>query len=277
MTIMFAEHSNGSIQFKGRSIEIVRKGKGPVLLYLHAGHGVSADAEILERLSTQFAVIAPSHPGFGESELDERLTTVEDLAFFYIELIRHLDLRDVTLVGASFGGWIAAEIATIDAACIAALILIAPLGAKFNARNLAQFPDLFLIEHADFPELLFHDARVGMAAFGGPDFDALSEATVLRFARNEEALMRFGWSPLLHNPKLQQRLSAIRVPTLILRGSQDRVAPAQYAQSFADAIPGARLTPIEAAGHYADTEQPAKVADAIFSFTANLSAASAKG
>ena len=71
---------------------------------------MSVDAA-LDALAEKFDVLAPSHPGFGASDNPDWLDNMSDMAFFYLDLIEELDLRDLHLVGNSLGGWLASEIA----------------------------------------------------------------------------------------------------------------------------------------------------------------------
>src|ERR1700742_2762662 len=88
----------------GAQIEILQAGSGKTLLYLQSVDGVDPQSAWLANLAAGFGVIAPSHPGVGPSELPEEFRTVGDLAFFYLELIRELEIEDAVLVGSSFGG-----------------------------------------------------------------------------------------------------------------------------------------------------------------------------
>src|SRR5688500_1627185 len=95
----------------GSDLEIMEKGDGAPLLFLHAGHPtgrMGRDAEVVTRLAETFRVIVPTHPGFGRDSAPEGLTTVDDLAYLYLDLIEAMDLHQLVVVGASFGGWIAA-------------------------------------------------------------------------------------------------------------------------------------------------------------------------
>ena len=56
-------------------------------------------------------MIVPTHPGFGRAVLPDWIDSIDDLAYIYLDLLDALDLRDVTVIGCSLGGWIAAEIA----------------------------------------------------------------------------------------------------------------------------------------------------------------------
>src|ERR1700680_2591927 len=95
----------------GIRIELIERGRGRPLLFLHPAIGLDPAAPVLDLLARQAHVIAPSHPGFGGSDLGAGMSSVDDLAYFYLDLMDALDLRDTIVVGVSFGGWIAAEIA----------------------------------------------------------------------------------------------------------------------------------------------------------------------
>src|SRR5262245_27740695 len=95
----------------GARIELIERGRGRPLLLLHPAMGIKGSDQAIDHLARSFRVLAPSHPGFGRSDLPRGMNTVDDLAYFYLDVMDALDLRDVVLAGSSFGGWIAAEIA----------------------------------------------------------------------------------------------------------------------------------------------------------------------
>src|SRR5258707_13287853 len=99
----------------------------------------------IELLAREAQVIAPSHPGFGHSELPKGMSTVDDMSYFYLDLIESLDLRDLVFVGASFGGWIAAEIATKTRERLSRLVLIGAVRAKIGARDDSDIVDILAI------------------------------------------------------------------------------------------------------------------------------------
>ena len=86
-------------------------GQGRPILFLHPGIGIDPAAPVLTELAKGGRVIAPSHPGFGTSQLPKGMTSVDDVSYFYLDLLEQLDLRDVLVVGVGLGGWLAAEIA----------------------------------------------------------------------------------------------------------------------------------------------------------------------
>src|SRR5436309_13161898 len=96
----------------GANVEILRRGKGRPVLFLHPHIGIHGSERFIELLAREARVIAPSHPGFGHSERPKGMSTVDDMSYFYLDLIEQLDLRDLVVVGASSGGRIAPRVAT---------------------------------------------------------------------------------------------------------------------------------------------------------------------
>jgi pimeloyl-ACP methyl ester carboxylesterase len=235
------EPSPTRCEIAGIEIELRSLGAGRDLLYLHPGHGLRDHAAFLEMLAADFHVIAPSHPGFEGSALPKNFTTVDDLAYFYLDFLEQQALRDVVLVGASFGAWIAAEIAVKSRAALAQLVLIAPLGARFaEAPDQREIFDLF--------------------SYPAYEQDAM--------ARNYESFAMYGWSPTLFDPKLRQRLARLDLPALVLCGESDKVTPLAYSRNFASHIAGAAFEVIAGSGHYPQIEQPGAVASQIRRFSA---------
>lgn len=253
-------------KFAGAELEFMIKGNGQPLLFLHAGHGVDLDDPLVERLSRDYKVIVPSHPGFGGSPRPAGVDTVDDLTYVYLDLLEELDLSEVILVGVSFGGWIAAELATKGSGRIAKLVLIDAVGVKFGDRDTRDICDIYGTSIEQIPSLFFADEAKGMAVFCQLDFKAMEETSVMRFAQNRESLLLYGWSPTLYNPKLKDRLRRVKVPTLVLWGSDDQVVPTRYGRNYAAAISGATFVEVGQAGHYGYLEQPQAFADEITAF-----------
>jgi len=245
----------------GIRIETIERGSGRPILFLHPGIGISATAPVLDRLAERARVIAPSHPGFGGSEQPSSFTSIDDLAYFYLDLIDALDLDSTIVAGVSMGGWIAAEMAVKSCARISHLVLANPVGIKVGGRETRDIADIFALTDEQFAELAYFDPSAGKH-----DYKTMPEAEVRAVARNREATARYGWSPYTHDPKLKARLHRIRVPTLLLWGTADRILSQPYGEAYCAAIPGARLEPIEHAGHFPHLEQPSEFARRIFAF-----------
>jgi len=251
------------IVVEGISVEVIERGSGKPLLFLHPGIGIERTAPVLDCLARGAHVIAPSHPGFGRSELPRWMSTVDDLAYFYLDFLETRDLTDVTVVGASLGGWIAAAIAVKSTARLARLVLANPIGLKVSDRETRDIADIFALTDDELNALTYYDPKAGAR-----DYKAMPDADVMVAARNREALARFAWSPFMHDPKLKHRLHRIKIPTLILWGAADRIASEAYGRAYCAAIAGARFETIERAGHFPHAEQPEVFAQRVLAFAA---------
>jgi pimeloyl-ACP methyl ester carboxylesterase len=125
----------------GVNLELVERGDGRPLLFLHAGEGLAPERPWLDLLSRKYRVIAPWHPGWGNSALIDGMGLVDDLAYLYLELAAELGLEDAVLVGACFGGWVAAEIMVRSTARFSRLVLVDPLGVKVSGRDERDIAD----------------------------------------------------------------------------------------------------------------------------------------
>jgi pimeloyl-ACP methyl ester carboxylesterase len=76
-----------TISVAGTTLELVERGSGRALLFLHAGEGLAPERLWLELLARHHRVIAPWHPGYGNSPLIEGSGSVDDLAYLYLTLL----------------------------------------------------------------------------------------------------------------------------------------------------------------------------------------------
>jgi pimeloyl-ACP methyl ester carboxylesterase len=242
-------------------LEVVRRGTGRVIVFLHGLHPLDPNARFLELLSRRASVLAPSHPGFGASARPTDFETVYDLVHLYREFLDGLPDDRVTLIGASFGGWLAAEIAASCPHRLDHLVLVDALGIKLGDRETPDILDVFNTHPDTVRRLSWHDPQRS-----APDFDTLSDEALTRHARNWEALCLYGWEPYMYNPRLKRWLGRIEVPTLVLWGESDGVAKPAYGRSYASLIPGAHFALIDGAGHHPEFERPDALADRIYEF-----------
>jgi pimeloyl-ACP methyl ester carboxylesterase len=250
-----------SISIAGVSLELEERGEGQPLLFLHPGEGLEPRREWLDLLARRYRVIAPCHPGWGTSALPTWLSTVDDLAYLYLDLAATLRLEKAVLVGACFGGWIAAEMAVRDTRRFAKLVLVDPLGIKVGGVLDRDIADMHAIPREEYMRLAWADP-----ANGGRDLMQLPETELAAIARGREALALFGWKPYMHNPRLKRWLHRINLPTLLLWGERDGIVSTSYGEAWRAEIPGARLEIIPNAGHFPQWEQPRDFADRLSRF-----------
>jgi pimeloyl-ACP methyl ester carboxylesterase len=253
---------NGGLTVAGVRLEITERGRGRPILWLHGEEGLDPDAPVLGALAGLGRVLAPSHPGYGHSPESPDIDTVDDLAYLYLDVLAEQDARDAVVIGCSLGGWIASEMAVKSTERVGRLVLVAPLGIKVGDRETRDIPDIFALHPDEVLKLQYVDP-----AHARLDLATLSDDRLTVIARNREATAVYAWEPYFHNPKLRARLHRITAPTLLLWGAEDRfVAAGYYGAAYRDAIPGARLETIAAAGHFPHLEQPKAVAERIGAF-----------
>ncbi|MCH8858140.1 MAG: alpha/beta fold hydrolase [Proteobacteria bacterium] len=256
--------ADGLINVGNVKLEITERGSGKPLVFLHAGHPAGRPdpaAPIWAKFAQSHRLIAPTHPGFGHEAAPENLTTVDDLAYFYLDLMDARDLHDVVLVGVGLGGWIAAEIAVKSTQRLSHLVLADAVGIKPGNREARDIADIYAIVDKELAALAYADPALGM-----PDKSKLSDDEFFFMACSREATGRYAWSPYMHNPKLLGRLHRIRIPTLVLWGEADGIVTPEYGRHFAAAIAGARFETISKAGHLPYIEQPEIFADRVLAF-----------
>jgi pimeloyl-ACP methyl ester carboxylesterase len=244
---------------------MLRGGAGETVLFLHAAGEAGAWLPFHAQLSAAgFEVIAPDHPGFGKSDDFPEVEAIDDLVYHYLDVLDGLGLVRPHVVGASFGGWIAAELAVHSPHLIGSLTLLSAAGLRLPDHPVA---DIFLMSPAKLAETLFHDPPpIATAPSPGapPDLDAIIAAY-----REATSLARFSWMPFLSDPKLERRLHRITAPTLVVAPSNDRLIPVAHAQRYAALIGDAEYAEVADCGHAMYFERPAEFASLVASFLAS--------
>lgn len=249
------------VDVRGTQVELFQAGSGAPLLFLHGLDGLEGAASIMAELARSFTVLAPSHPGFGGSDQREGLTRVDDLGYFYLDLMTQLGLDAPVVVGANFGGWLAAEILTKEPRRASGLILVSPFGIRTAERREQFVADIFMLSRKELGERL----QVGTP---GPlqNIMTLPEEKLRRAMRNDEAASLYGWTPYMCNPQLADRLHRIACPTLLVWGAEDAIISQTYRDHYAQALPQAQVESFAAAGHRAHGDQPQALAARITAF-----------
>lgn len=250
-----------TMNIAGIDLELFETGDGAPLLWLHGGQGFNPKHAFVDLFAARRRLIAPSHPGFGNSSLPDWLDSIDDIAHVYLELLDHLKLVSLDVVGASIGGWIAAEMASKAPERICRLVLVAPVGVKVGPVDRLDIPDIFAMPQDDASKLLYHDAAKMKV-----DPTKLSDDEVAIMFRNRETLALLVWEPWMHNPKLRRRLHRAGMPALLLRGESDGLVSADYMEAYAKLLPNARTRTIAAAGHAPQLEQPQVLASTVLEF-----------
>ena len=248
------------VSLRGVDVPLLRRGSGPPVLVFHGGEGPVGHLPFAESLANDFEMLHPVHPGFDGSPIPEHFDNLQDLMFLYLDLIDSLDLQDPVLLGFSMGGWLAAEIASINAGRFAKLVLVDAVGIKPGGPFDRDIADVFALSDAALRKAAWHDASKA------PDPAEMTDEQLQTAAANRVAHGLYTWEPYMHNPKLRHRLHRIDIPTLLIWGEDDGIVTTDYGASFRDLIPGARLSVIPQAGHHPHVEQPAEFAKRFLEF-----------
>lgn len=239
------------IEIAGSAVEYFAAGSGRALLFLHDELGLWPEAPFLKFLCGRRRVVALSLPGFGQSDLPLWMDCVDDLSYVVLGLLDRLGLGALDIIGCSFGGWVAAELASKAPERVKRLVLTAPYGVKLGAADQLEFPDLFAMSKPELAQTSFHN--VSLAQINAVE---LSDDELTKVVRNRESFTLFAWEPYLHNPKLSHRLDRATAPTLFIRGTSDGIVSAEYVAGYAALFAHASVAEVPASGHFVHLERP---------------------
>jgi pimeloyl-ACP methyl ester carboxylesterase len=238
------------LDMRGFSLPYRRAGSGPTVLFLHGAGGSSGWTPWHAALAEHVDLISPEHPGWDSTETPDWLDHTTDLAFFYLDVMDRLDLKNVHLVGHSLGGWTAAEIAIRNTSRLASLTLLCAVGLHVDGMQAA---DGFLLQPEERAKsLVYAQKHVDMMVQRAMDPDLLDLNL-----KNSQIAAKLLWQPRNYNPQLRKWLHRIDVPTLLLWGANDQVAPPAIADAYEALIPNTKKVLIDECGHIPPMEQTA--------------------
>ncbi|HEX3863986.1 MAG TPA: alpha/beta hydrolase [Stellaceae bacterium] len=251
-------------------LDVLRRGSGRPIVVAHGANPVSPKARFVDLLAEHGEVIAPSLPGFGNSPRPDDCDTMYDLVNVYLDLLDALPEKAV-MIGLSFGGWLAAEVAVSGHPKLDRLVLVDPLGIKLSGREERDIAHFFNTNPAELTRRAWHDPAKRPEGIYGLGWqadigEAMTDEDMVLLARNWDALCIYAWRPHMYNPQLRHWLRRIAVPTQVLWGAADGIVSPDYGQRYASLIPGARFASIAAAGHHPELEQPQALVDRIVEF-----------
>jgi pimeloyl-ACP methyl ester carboxylesterase len=240
-------------------VTVSDSGDGHPFLLLHGGAGPQSVAGFADlMISTRHArVITPTHPGFGATPRPDGLDSMAGLARVYLALLDQLDVHDVTVVGNSIGGWIAAEMAVLGSPRIGSVVLVDAAGIEVDSHPIVDFFSLTLDQVAEFS---YHDPdrfRI--------DPTTMSEAQRAVFAGNRSSLAVYG-GQAMGDPTLRGRLARISIPALVIWGDSDQIVDQDYGRAYAAAIPGAAFVLLANTGHVPQLETPEQLLTPVWDF-----------
>jgi len=219
---------------------VLTAGEGEPLVFFH-GAGTVTGFDALLPLAERCRLIVPNHPGFGLSGDDPSIGSIQDYVRHNLDVLDLLGVEELSLVGHSLGGYMAASFAIDQGSRVRSLVLAAPWGMR-DVEHPTQ--DLFTIPDEELLGWLTAD----MSIFEGkislpPSPEFLAE----RYRETTSAARILRERP--YDPKLGRWLHRLTMPTLLLWGDADRLIPAAQAKAWASFIPGASTKILPGVGH----------------------------
>jgi len=256
---MAGSWTDTTMEAAGIKLHVSRAGKGRPVLVLHHETGTLDRLPFYDALAAKFDVLVPHHPGYSRSQRPEWMRHPRDIAVIYRGLLSELNLSNAVLVGLGFGGWIAAEMASMAPGDLAKLVLVGAMGIKPPQGDIL---DLAITGYVDYARAGFHDQKAFDRVYGAePSVDQLEMWDICR-----EMSFRIAWKPYMYSQTLPHLLGAVRVPSLVVWGDDDKVVPQSAGKRYVEALPNAKLEVVKNSGHCVDMEQPETLAKLIVDF-----------
>ena len=258
------EWRESSIDVAGALVRLKRAGAGRPVLILHHDIGLPEHMAFADSLAADGCdVLLPEHPGFGlDSMRAEWMRSVRDLAVVYRSMLAKLGVGRVDLIGLGFGGWVAAEMATMAPADVDRLILVGAMGLQPRGDFIT---DQAILGYMDYVHAFFRDRAAFDAVYGEePSTDQLEAWDICR-----EMVFRIAWKPYMFSQTLAPLLGGVMSPALVVWGDGDRIVPRECAGLYADALPNARVETVADCGHAVALERPDALAALVRDFLAD--------
>jgi pimeloyl-ACP methyl ester carboxylesterase len=255
------EWKETKIHVDGADLKVMEAGEGKPLLVLHDELGPTAWLKWHEALSAHRRLIMPVQPGF-RGERTGWIRNVRDVSVMYGHMLRALKVGKADVIGFSFGGWIAAEMAVNNPDQFSKMALVAPFGIQPDTGFIMDF---FPMTSADYikssvrnPESVAEFATL-YGAPGPEQFEAMEDA------RTECA--RLAWEPFMFDPSLPALLGGVdSVPTTIFWGADDAILPESAVRIYERSIKGAQVQVFKNCGHRPEIEAQADFTKALVRF-----------
>lgn len=249
MTTASQTHQDVTVEVAGGNVHVAQGGSGDPLIVVHHDIGSPGWLDFYERLAQHHTVYVPDLPGYGQSDRPEWARNIRDIVILLGMTMDKLGLDRVSLVGLGYGGWLAAELATMGPQRIERMALVNPMGILPSEGEIL---DQFLVSHEAYVQTGFHNQDHFVDLFTEEaSTDQLVDWDICR-----EMTTRVGWKPYMFNAALPHLLKSVDTETLIVYAEHNQIVPRSVAQAYADAMPNARLEVLPDAGHFAEMEQP---------------------
>lgn len=228
-------------------------GMGPPLVYLHAVFGLTWDP-FLDALAAEHTVYAVELPGTtpGDPDAIKHLDDVWDLVLCYYEVFDALGLESPVVVGHSFGGMMAAELAATNPDRVSKLVMLCPIGLW---RDDLPFNNPLVMTLPELGQVAFHDPEgpVAQLMLTMPEDPAMQAEVIIAITWSMACAAKFFWP--IPDRGLRKRLHRVTAPTLVVWGESDKILSPAYAEEFVAEIADARAEMVDSAAHVPQLER----------------------
>lgn len=237
-----------------------RAGGGAPLLYLHGAGLTRRWLPIHEALACAFDVIAPEHPGFGDTTRPAWYRSIDDMAIHYADFLDEIGVSRVHLVGHSFGGRLAASFAALYPERVDSLALLAPAPLEPGGRSVP--PPWEGDALPDLDELMFNGNKDAYPEFLDGDDEGERVTPDPTDPYSEPQLFTLDTDPALY-----RRLSRVNAPTVVVVPDEDRLIPRQYFEEWQSHLPGSAIVTVSGAtlatGHLFIVQEPIAICEEV--------------
>ncbi len=237
------------------NIRVDVAGAGDPLVFLHSAGGLTWDP-FLESLAERFTVYAPYFPGTypGEPNDIDHVEDLWDAVLAYDDVLSGLGIESARLIGHSFGGMLAAELAAHRPERISRLVLIAPIGLWHKDWSYTV-ADWTAKDAEQLAAVLFHNTGSDLvkAALTQPEDEDVANEGLVQFLWTLGCTAKVIWP--IPDKGLNKRIHRISAPALVVWGENDALIPPAYADIFASSIKQAEVCMISDCGHVPPLEQ----------------------
>lgn len=236
----------------GLTIRSRTQGSGPAVVVFHHSFGSPGWLPFYDDLAADHTVWVPDLPGFGSSDRPDWARHPRDIALLMGRFLERVG-GPVIGVGLGFGGWVAAELATMRNDAFSRLVLVGSAGLLPERGRIF---DQVLVSHGDYVRAAFHDEASYLATYG----EGFTDELLIAWDLNREMVARVAWKPYMYNRQLAPLLTEVATPVTLVWGEHDQIVPFECAEQYRSLLPNSRLETVAGAGHAVDMEAPAALA-----------------
>lgn len=235
----------------GLKINYEEKGEGDLIVLLHGwGSNITLFANMMELLSKKYKVVAMDMPGFGKSDEPKEVWDVSAYVQFVIDFIKDYGVKEVMLLGHSFGGRVIIKMHSLPELPfkVTKVMLVDSAGIMPPKSNKKSWRTRYY--------------KMGKAVLSTKIAQKIAPDALENFRKKMGSADYAAASPMMRqvmvkvvNEDLEPYLPNIKAPTLLVWGENDTATPISDGEKMEKLIPDAGLVRLAPAGHYSFLDQ----------------------